>query len=109
MSYQGHTGSANMLVIRLTNVHYEADENFIKDFFQGYKILDQVRTENPRTRTRSTVYIMVASVQERVSAVNDLNGGRICGRKVNVMPAHSGNYKSKFGPLVYGVVRLLMA
>jgi len=94
MSYQGHTGSANMLVIRLTNVHYEADENFIKDFFQGYKILDQVRTENPRTRTRSTVYIMVASVQERVSAVNDLNGG---------------NYKSKFGPLVDGVVRLLMA
>ncbi|KNG50942.1 hypothetical protein TW65_71771 [Stemphylium lycopersici] len=93
MSYQGHTGSANMLVIRLTNVHYEADEKAIEDFFQGYKILDQIRAMNPRTKTRSTVYVMLASVQDRISAVNNLNGGRICGRKVNVMPAHYGNYK----------------
>lgn len=87
-----------MLVIRLTNVHYDANEKAIEDFFHdnyGYKILDQVRAMNPRTKTISTVYVMLASVQDRIFAVKNLNGSRICGRKVNVMPAHTGNYESK--------------
>ncbi|KAA8613558.1 RRM-6 domain containing protein [Pyrenophora tritici-repentis] len=93
MEYVGHTGSASMLVLRLTNVHMQADKRTICRYFDGYRILDQIRAMNPKTRTRSAVYVMFGSVEDKNRAHRTLNLGTILGRQIHLMPAQNGNYR----------------
>lgn len=95
MEYIGHTGSARELVLRMTNVHYLADPNIIRNYFNRYAIIDQIRAPNPRTRTLSVVYVMFERVEERNHAYINLNHGKILDRRINLMPAHTGNYESR--------------
>ncbi|CAA9965987.1 RRM-6 domain containing protein [Pyrenophora teres f. maculata] len=93
MDYIGHAGSGSLLVLRLTNVHIQADERTICRYFDGYKIVDQIRTMNPKTRTLSAVYVMFGSVEDRNRALKNLNFGTILGRQIHIMSAHTGNYR----------------
>ena len=95
MDYIGHMGSVSLLVLRLTNVHLDADSEVIRGYFKGYSVVDQIRVINPKTRYPSVVYVMFASVEERNRAYKSLNLGTILGRRVYLMPAHAGNYRSK--------------
>jgi hypothetical protein len=95
MSLFGHIGPANDRVIRIINVHYEANKDIIAKFLQGYIVVDQIRDVNPRTRTESTVYVLLGSVQERNAAVKALHNMSLLGRVVKLMPAPTGTYKSQ--------------
>ena len=90
----GHMRSASLLVLRLTNVHLDADAEAIRHYFKGYRIFDQIRAINPKTRYLSVVYVMFASVEERNRAYKSLNMGTILSRQIHLMPAHTGNYRS---------------
>jgi hypothetical protein len=79
-------------VIRITNVHFGADEDTIRDFFTGYTIEDQYRAINTRTRTKSIVYVLFATGVDKIRACN-LSGGSILGRVIKIQPAPSGNYR----------------
>ncbi|KAH7074071.1 hypothetical protein FB567DRAFT_610949 [Paraphoma chrysanthemicola] len=79
-------------VIRITNVHFDADENTIKDFFQGYDIQDQYRTINTRIGTKSIVYVLFAQGADKIRACS-LSNSTIFDRVIKIQPAPSGNYQ----------------
>jgi hypothetical protein len=82
-------------IVRVTNVHFETDEKVMKTFFDGLEIVDQFRTNNTRTGTKSIVYILFASIADKMRA-SDLSGYELIDRDVNIQPAKSGNFTRKF-------------
>jgi hypothetical protein len=82
-------------IIRLTNVHFDADEKAIEDFFTGFEIADQVRAVNTRTGTKSVVYVLFATVADRIRA-QPMSGSRVFDREIKIQPAPKGNYECKF-------------
>jgi hypothetical protein len=84
-------------IIRLTNVHFDADEEVIKDFFIGFEIQDQVRAVNIRTGTKSVVYVLFATVADRIRA-QPMSGSHVLDREIKIQPAPKGNYKCKILP-----------
>jgi hypothetical protein len=87
-----YIGPASARVVQLTNVHLDATDADIRDFFNGYTVLDQIRVANPQTGIDSIVYVMFATIQERDDVVATLRSHNILGRRGNIFPARSGNY-----------------
>ncbi|KAF2030472.1 hypothetical protein EK21DRAFT_88976 [Setomelanomma holmii] len=83
---------ASNRVIRITNVHYDADKDVIDDLFNGYKILDQFRTINPRVGTKSVVYVLFARAADKIRATS-VSGRNVLGRKIKLQHALTGNYE----------------
>jgi hypothetical protein len=65
------------------------------ELFDGYTILDQFRTINTRTGTRSAVYILFASIADRIRS-SELSGHTIIDRKIKIQPARDGSFARKF-------------
>lgn len=82
-------------IIRMVNVHFDADENVINEFFDGFEILDQIRANNVRTGTNSIIYILFASIADKIRA-GTLSGHELVGREINIQPARDGNFKCEF-------------
>lgn len=87
-------GRANDRVARIINVHYEATADEVRHFLKDFNILDQYRTINPRTRKNSVVYVLFESARDKNASLR-LKGQFIRGRKIDIMPAPTGNYRSK--------------
>ncbi|KAH7069923.1 hypothetical protein BKA63DRAFT_580248 [Paraphoma chrysanthemicola] len=79
-------------VIRMTNVHFDANEDTIIDFFQGCDIQDQYRTVNTRIGTKSIVYVLFAAGADKIRACS-LSNSTILDRVIKIQPAPSGNYQ----------------
>jgi hypothetical protein len=78
-------------VIRVTNVHFAADNKAIAKFFNGYAILDQYRTTNVRIGTKSVVYVLFATVADKIRSF-ELGGSMLFDREIKIHPAPHGNY-----------------
>ena len=77
-------------VVRIVNLHYEADSGDIHDFFgNDYTIIDFVRAVNAKSKKNTIGYVLFATEQERLDA-QSLSGRRILNREVTVLPAQSG-------------------
>ncbi|KAF2825474.1 hypothetical protein CC86DRAFT_383348 [Ophiobolus disseminans] len=83
---------ARTRIIRLTNVHFSADKAVIEKFFADYTIEDQMRTINSRTGHKSIVYVLFASVADRLRACKKTDRN-ILDRIIKIQPAPTGNYK----------------
>lgn len=79
-------------IVRMTNVHFDVGEQAIKDLFKDFTVVDQCRTVNSRTGTRSVVYVLFATVADRIRAVK-LTGANLLDRIIKIQPAPNGNYK----------------
>ena len=77
-----------------TNVDFDATEEDIQDCFSGFKIEDQFRTKNTKTKNKSIVYVLFATVADRIRACL-MNGTTVLGRTIKVQPAPNGNYDRK--------------
>jgi hypothetical protein len=77
-----------------TNVDFDATEEDIQDFFAGFNIEDQFRTKNTKTKNNSIVYVLFATVADRIRA-GKINGSFVLGRAIKVQPAPIGNYDRK--------------
>jgi hypothetical protein len=87
-----YNGPATARMVRLTNVHYDATEDDILQFSEGYTVIDQIHAIKPRVGTNSSVYAMFSTTQDGNAVVTNFRNRHICGRRVNIMPAPSGNY-----------------
>jgi len=87
---------ARTRIIRLTNVHFDADKEVIEKFFAGYTIEDQFRTVNSRTGIKSVVYVLFANVSDRIRACHEKSGHKILGRSIKIQPAQIGNYEREY-------------
>lgn len=83
---------ARTRIIRLVNVHFDADGEAIKDFLAGSEIEDWYRTVNVRTRKKSVIYVLFSKAEERVRACGK-TGQDFLGRAIKVQPAPNGNYE----------------
>jgi len=84
-------------IIRITNVHFKADAQFIVNMFDGFTIVDQMRTVNTRTGTNSVVYILFGTIADRIRST-ELNGLTIVDREIKIQPAREGNFARKSLP-----------
>lgn len=82
-------------VVRITNAHYDADAAAIGRLFLNCKILDTIRGYNARTGAHNVVFVLFASVEDKVRAL-DMNAQFLLGRRVGVHLASKGTYESKF-------------
>jgi hypothetical protein len=89
---------ARTRIIRMVNVHFDADDDAIKNFFDGYIIEDWYRTVNVRTKKNSVVYVLFSSAAERVRACG-LSGHEFMKRIIKIQPAPTGNYERMFSTL----------
>ncbi|KAH3981209.1 hypothetical protein HBH70_214040 [Parastagonospora nodorum] len=85
------TEPARDRIIRITNVHFHADEQFIVNIFEGFAIVDQFRTINTRTSTNSVLYILFKTIADRIRST-ELNGLTIVDREIKIQPARNGNF-----------------
>lgn len=76
----------------MTNVHFDVGEQTIKELFKDFTVVDQTRTVNTRTGTRSVVYVLFATIADGIRAV-ELTGANLIDRIIKVQPAPNGNYK----------------
>jgi hypothetical protein len=81
--------TAGRQILRLDNVPPTATEDDIRQFFEGYPILDQIRAIDPRTGSNSSVYVMLSIVQDMQL------DSYILGRRIHIEAAPSGNYVGK--------------
>jgi hypothetical protein len=81
-------------VVRMTNVHFAADNKVIDKFFAGYTIQDQYRTTNVRIGTRSVVYVLFSTVADKIRSL-ELSGSMLFDREIKIQPAPHGNYTHK--------------
>jgi hypothetical protein len=86
----GDTGRPEDRVVRIVNLHYEADSGDVHDFFgMSYTIVDFIRGVNPKTNKNTVGYVMFATEQERIDA-QALSGRHILDREVKILPAQGG-------------------
>jgi hypothetical protein len=71
-------------VVRMTNVHFAADNKVIDKFFAGYTIQDQYRTTNVR----------ISTVADKIRSL-ELSGSMLFDREIKIQPAPHGNYTRK--------------
>lgn len=91
----GDTGSPGNRVVRIVNLHCEADRHDIRKFFgDDFTIVDFIRVVNPKTNKNTVGYVFLATEQERTNA-QALSGRQILDREVKVLPARSG-FRSKY-------------
>lgn len=83
---------AKTRVIRITNVHFKATNDEIKNLFPDFKIESVFRTINVKTGRRSVAYILFSTITEKNRACA-LAGLWIRDREVEVQPAPNGNYQ----------------
>jgi hypothetical protein len=88
------TEPARDRIIRITNVHFNADEQFIVNIFDGFAIVDQFRTTNTGTGTNSVLYILFKTIADRIRST-ELNGLTIVDREIKIQPARDGNFTRK--------------
>ncbi|KAL1799549.1 hypothetical protein ACET3X_003586 [Alternaria dauci] len=80
-------------VVRLANVHFDATEEDIRQFFQGYTVIDQVRAFDPwAVGTLSNVYVLFSTTGDMDAVVATHQNCQIRGRHINIIPAPIGNY-----------------
>ena len=96
-----YTGPATARMVRLTNVHYDATEDDILQFFDSYTVIDQTRAIYPRVGINSSVYAMPSTTQDRNVVGTNFRNRHICGRRVNIMPTPSGNYVDMYRLFAY--------
>jgi hypothetical protein len=85
-------------IVRMTNVHFDVDEQAIKDLLKDFTIENQCRATNTRTGTLSVVYVLFATVVDRIRAA-ELDRITLLDRKIKIQPAHIGNYERECLPL----------
>lgn len=86
----GATGRPEDRVVRIVNLHYEADNDNVRDFFgDDYSIIDFIRAVNAKSKKNTIGYVLFATEQERINA-QMLSGRHILDREVTVVPAQSG-------------------
>lgn len=86
----GDTGRAENRVVRILNLHYQADDNDIHKFFgDEFTIVDFIRGVNPKTNKNTVGYVLFATEQERIDA-QALSNRHILGREVIILPAQGG-------------------
>lgn len=86
----GDIGRPEDRVVRIVNLHYEADSKDVHDFFgNGFTVLDFIRGVNPKTNKNTVGYVLLATEQERIDA-RARSGREILDREVNVIPAQGG-------------------
>lgn len=86
----GDTGRPEDRVVRIVNLHYEADSDDVHDFFgDDYTIVDFIRAVNSKSNKNTIGYVLFATEQERVNA-QTLSGQYLLDREIKVMPAQSG-------------------
>jgi hypothetical protein len=71
--------------------HFAADSKAIAKFFNGYAILDQYRTTNVRIGTKSVVYVLFATVADKIRSF-ELSRSMLFDREIKIQPAPHGNY-----------------
>lgn len=59
---------AESRIIRVTNVHYDVQRDHLEKFFGGYVIEDTFRAKNTATEKPDVVYILFATVADRIRA-----------------------------------------
>lgn len=84
-------------IIRMTDVHFDADKELIVNVFDGFTIVDQMRTVNTRTGTSAVVYILFGTIADRICST-ELNGLTIVDREIKIQPAREGNFARKSLP-----------
>jgi hypothetical protein len=89
------TEPARTRIVRITNVHFDADIKVLEEFFESFVIEDHFRTVNTSTGTKSVVYVLFGTAVERIKA-NSMSGRYVLNRRVKIQPAPDGNYKCKF-------------
>ncbi|KAF3039075.1 hypothetical protein E8E11_004683 [Didymella keratinophila] len=86
----GDTGRPEDRVIRIVNLHYEADSKDVRKFFgNGFSVIDFMRGVNAKTKKNTVGYVLLATEQQRIDA-QALSGGKILHREVKVLPAQTG-------------------
>lgn len=94
----GDTGRPEDCVVRIVNLHYEADSKDVHEFFGvNFTILDFIRGVICKTSKNTVGYVLLATEQERIDA-QSLSGRRILDREVKILRAQSG-FRSEF-PLI---------
>ncbi|KAF1940345.1 hypothetical protein EJ02DRAFT_494903 [Clathrospora elynae] len=88
----GNIGRAEDRVIRVVNFHFDAMATDVEDLFQGLTIIYQVRDINVRSHTDSVIYVLFATVNDRLLA-EKLASQYLLDRAIKIQPAHSGTYK----------------
>jgi hypothetical protein len=78
-------------VIYVTNVHFAADSKTLEELFESYAIQDQHRTTNTCIGTKSVVYVLFATVADKIRSF-ELSGSMLFDREIKIQPAPQGNY-----------------
>ena len=90
----GDTGRPEDRVIRIVNLHYEADSKDVRNFFgNGFTVIDFMRGVNTKTIENTVGYVLLATEQQCIDA-QTLSGGKIFDREIKVIPAQTG-FRSK--------------
>ena len=77
-------------VIRITNFHWDATDENISEFFDGFAIVDWKRDVNVKAGKNSVAYVLLRSLDEVIRAIEGLHLKEILGRQVRVMRAKGG-------------------
>lgn len=92
-------GRANNRIVRVTNAHFYATTKDVEHFFKGLTVVDHIRDQNVRSRRDSIIYVMFATVKERMVA-EGLSNRHLRSRVVKIQPAPIGPYQRKSSPSV---------
>ncbi|KAH6629230.1 hypothetical protein C7974DRAFT_413045 [Boeremia exigua] len=86
----GDTGRPEDRVIRIVNLHYDANSEHVRNFFgDSFSVIDLVRGVNLKTNKNTVGYVLLGTEQERIDA-QALSGRQILNRTVKILPAQSG-------------------
>ena len=89
----GDTGRPEDRVVRIVNLHYEADGKNVRRFLgDSFTVIDFTRGVNTKTNKNTVGYVLLATEQQRIDA--QTLSGSILDREVKVVPAQTG-FRSK--------------
>jgi RNA recognition motif-containing protein len=86
-------------VLRLGNFHFDATDTDLREFFEGYDLVDWKRDTNVKSGKKTIAYVLMGSMLEVIRAEEELDAKELNGRSVRLMRAKSGFTLTKEGLL----------